>query len=102
MGPLFFQPYVTEPPASRTDRHVLAGTITVNGSPARRRVAVFTRDTLELVAATLSDPATGVWRISNINEYPERSLLVVAFDDAGDFNAEVADFVTQVAQTQGG
>ncbi len=102
MDLFFFQPYMAEPPAPRTDRHVLAGTITVNGSPAERRVAVFTRDTLEPVGITLSDPTTGVWRISGINEYPERSLLVVAFDDAGNFNAEVADFVTQVAQTQGG
>ncbi len=96
MDPLFFPQMVMLPPVPRTDRHRLAGTVTVNGSPAQRRVVVLVRNSLECVAATLSDPATGGWQISHINEYPEQSLLIVAFDDAGDYNAETADFVSQV------
>lgn len=80
---------------ARTDRHALAGTVTVDGAAASRRVAVFRRSTLEQVAVTLSDP-DGTWTISGIPQYEERDLFVVAFDDAGTHNAEIADFISQV------
>ena len=80
----------------RTDRHRLAGTVTVDGNPAQKRVMVFNRISLELLAATYSDPATGAWELSGLPEYAEGSLLVVAFDDTGTYNAEVADCVSQV------
>ena len=80
----------------RTDRHRLAGTVTVDGNPAQKRVMVFNRISLELLAATYSDQATGAWELYGLPEYTKRSLLVVAFDDSGQYNAEVADYVSQV------
>ena len=83
--------------SERTDRHRLAGTVTVDGSPARRTIFVCDRRTLAYVAATTSDPITGAWEITNLPEYPEGSLIVLALDNAATYNAEVADYVSQVA-----
>lgn len=83
-------------PAGRTDRHRLAGTVTVDGTPAKKTVMVARRDTLELVAYKTSDPTTGTWELYGLAEYPEGSLLVLAMDDTGTYNAEVADYVSQV------
>ena len=80
----------------RTDRHRLAGTVTVDGNPAQTRVRVFNRISLKLLAAAYSAPATGAWELYGLPEYSEGSLLVVAFDDTGTYNAEVADYVSQV------
>ena len=78
-------------------RHRLAGPVTVDGQPARRIVVVFDRRTFAYVGATTSDPVTGAWEMTGLPEYPERALLVVAFDDTGNYNAEVADYISQVA-----
>jgi hypothetical protein len=83
----------------RTDRHRLAGSVTVDGQPARRFIAVFDRRNCAWVAGTVSDPATGAWEITGVAEYPERVLIVVALDTTGAYNAEVADYVSQVATT---
>ena len=83
-------------PLPRTDRHRLAGTVTVDGVPASRLVVVQDRTTFELVAASLSDPATGAWEIYGMAEYDEGSLIVLVFDHSGTCNAEVADHVSQV------
>jgi hypothetical protein len=79
-----------------TYRHRLAGTITVDDIPARRNVFVCDRRSLAYVAATTSDPTTGAWAITKLPEYPVGSLIVLALDDAGTYNAEVADYVSQV------
>lgn len=81
----------------RSDRHRLAGTITVDGQPARRLVVVIDRDTLVLKAATHSDSVTGAWEVKGIEEFPEKQLLVFSLDNTGKYNAEVADYVSQVA-----
>ena len=91
-----FAAVVAIQPQPRTDRHRLAGTVTVDGNPAQKRVMVFNRISLELLAATYSAPATGAWELSGLPEYAKGSLLVVAFDDTGTYNAEVADYVSQV------
>ena len=88
-------PVVLVPGVPRTDRHRLAGAVTVDGNPAQKRVLVFDRISLELLAATYSAPATGAWELYGLPEYAEGSLLVVAFDDSGQYNAEVADYVSQ-------
>lgn len=80
----------------RTDRHRLAGSVSVDGSPAKRLVVVVLRGTLAYVGATFSDSATGAWEISGTQEYDERSLLVLALDNTGNYNAEVADYISQV------
>lgn len=80
----------------RTDRHRLAGTVTIDGVLGKRVVAVIDRRTLTPLAATISDPITGAWTLSSMPEYPERQLLVAALDNTGNYNAEVADYISQV------
>ncbi len=80
----------------RTDRHRLAGTVFVDGSPGRRLVVVIDRVAFVLVASKWSDPTTGVWEIKGLAQFDERQLLVLALDHTGNYNAEVADFVSQV------
>jgi len=81
----------------RTDRHRLAGVVTVNGLPAKRLITVVDRLTMTLLAAKHSDSTTGIWEITGLSEYPERRLLVLALDDVpGTYNAEVLDFISQV------
>lgn len=80
----------------RTDRHRLAGTVTVDGQPASRLVCVFDRLAMVLLAAKWSDPTTGSWEIAGLPEYPVQRLFVAAFDNTGNFNAEIADYVSQV------
>lgn len=81
---------------SRTDRHRLAGTVTVDGAPAKRLVMVLDRLTMALLAAKWSDPTGGAWEIAGLPQYAERQLLVLAVDHTDTYNAEVADYVTQV------
>ncbi|BDD88863.1 hypothetical protein [Desulfofustis limnaeus] len=83
--------------AVKTNRHKLAGTVTVDGTPAKRNVLCLERDTMAYVGATVSDANTGAWMLYGLPEYPERSLIVFALDTTGNYNAEVADYVTQVA-----
>lgn len=88
--------FITGPPLQRTDRHRLAGVVTVDGAPAMRLIAVFDRRDMSLVAATLSALGTGVWEIAGLPEYPEGVLLVLAVDNSSTYNAEAADYVSQV------
>ncbi|NCN42375.1 hypothetical protein GW916_14145 [bacterium] len=80
-----------------TTRHKLAGTVYVNGAPAERFVLALDRRTMSYFGATSSHPVTGEWSLINTPERPERSLMVIAMDNAGEFNAEVFDYVSQVA-----
>jgi hypothetical protein len=81
---------------TRTDRHRLSGAVTVDGQPASRLVCVFDRLPMTLLAAKWSDPVTGAWEIAGLPEYPVQGLFVAAFDNAGSFNAEIADYISQV------
>lgn len=83
-------------PTNFMHRHRLAGTVTVDGQPASRLICVFDRLTKVLLAAKWSDAATGAWEIAGMNEYPRRRLFVAAFDSEGNYNAEIADYVSQV------
>ncbi|MDX9894341.1 MAG: hypothetical protein RBS34_02780 [Desulfofustis sp.] len=85
---------------ARQGRHRLAGTVTVDGQPARRNIMVVDRRTMTYVGGTTSDPVTGAWEIVGLVEYPERELLVLALDTTGHYNAEVADYITQVATVE--
>ena len=80
----------------RTDRHRCAGTVTVDGVPASRLVVIQDRLTFAIIAARLSDPTTGAWEIQGLPEYPVGSLLVFALDNSGTYNADEADYVSQV------
>lgn len=96
-GSLFFNFDIYGSTAPRTDRHRLAGTITVDGQPAGRVVVVFNRLTLNMVAVTVSNNITGTWEIKGIAEQPEKQLLIFSLDNTGAYNAEIADYVSQVA-----
>ena len=72
----------------------LAGRVQVNGSGAKKRIAVFKRGTLEYVASGMSN-TDGTWEIKGMPELPVLSLFAVAFDDSGTYNAEILDFLTQ-------
>ncbi len=78
--------------------HYLGGFVDVDGAPARKRIVVCDRVTLEYLAVTESDKETGEWKIHHLPEYEQESLLVLAFDDTGVFNVIGADFVTQEAE----
>lgn len=79
-----------------TSKRRLAGRVTVEGLPAKKRIVVQRRGTNEYVASTHSDPDTGNWEIRGMPVYPERSLEVKVSDDTGSFNAEIFDYVSQV------
>lgn len=85
------------PPQLRSDRHKLAGVVTVDGQPAKRMIVAMRRDTFAVVSKTYSIEETGAWEISGVPEHPERSLIVLALDDTGNYNAEVSDYISQVA-----
>lgn len=93
---MIFQLIMSGAYVPRTDKMVLGGTIKENGVPAKKRIMIFHKKTYEIIASAWSDATTGIWKISNTNEYPDRMLYVVAFDDTGTYNAEIADFVSQV------
>lgn len=89
---------VVRPPLPRTDRHWLSGTVRVDGVPAGRRVALFQRVPLTLIAVTRSR-TDGTYEFKGLPEYPERSLKAVAYDDdLQKYNAQVCDFLTQGLQ----
>lgn len=87
-------------PPGRIGRHRLAGAVTVEGEPAECMVTVFDRFSFRWLASTLSHRENGRWEIFGLPEYPERSLLVVALDSTGNYNALVADYITQVASEE--
>ena len=91
-----FSFFTSGSPVARTDRHRIAGTVTVDGLPARRIVSMFDRRSMTWIASTISNPATGAWVLSGLPEYPERVLAVIAWDHTGNYNAEIADFISQV------
>ena len=62
--------------------------------PSRGRVVVLERDSLQVVASTLS-AADGTWRINYLS--PAYQFLVLGFDDRGQENAAVQDYVTPAA-----
>jgi hypothetical protein len=80
----------------RTTRHKLAGTVTVDGQPASRLVVILDRRNFSYVAGTISN-ATGHWELNGVSEYPVNTLIALALDNTMTYNAEVADYLSQVA-----
>ena len=85
--------------APRYDKHRIGGTVTVDGTPAKKTVTVFDRRTMAWVGSTSSDPITGKWEMVGLPPRPDKTLFVLALDNTGNYNAEVADYVTPVADT---
>lgn len=44
----------------------------------------------------MSDPTTGAWEIYGLPQYDEGDFVIIALDESGTYNAEVADYVSQV------
>ena len=63
----------------------LAGRVQVNGSGAKKRIAVFKRGTLEYVASGISN-ADGTWEIKGLPELTGEDLFVVYLDDTRSFD----------------
>lgn len=83
----------------RTDRHVISGVVVVDGVPAFRHVYAFDRQRMVLIGSTTSHPDTGEWEIKGLEEYAERQIMVIAFEDDinGTTNAQVLDYISQGA-----
>ena len=77
-----------------TNRRRLAGRVQVNGSGAKKRIAVFRRGTLEYVASGMSN-ADGTWEMPGLPELPEESLLVFYIDDTRSFNPIAFDYISE-------
>jgi len=76
----------------------VSGTVTVNGSPAARTVAVFLRDGFTLLGTTTSNATTGAFELNNWHlSSSTDALLVTAIDSTGDYNAVSVDYITAVA-----
>lgn len=71
----------------------IAGTVTVEGSPAVRRVALLERRSSVIHAETHSSE-TGYYRFDNLDM--SRRYTVISVDHADTFNAVVADNITPV------
>ena len=77
------------------EKRRLAGYINVNGIGAPKRVIIQKRDSFEYVVSTHSN-ADGTWEIRGMPVHPEKSLVAIAFDDTGTYNAEILDNLSQV------
>ena len=63
----------------------LAGSVQVNGSGAKKRIAVLKRGTLEYVASGMSN-ADGTWEIKGLPEIAGEEFFVVYLDDTRSFD----------------
>ena len=75
----------------------LAGKVSVDGTGAMKRVMILKRGSGEYVSSTVSKP-DGTWSINDMPVLPEQSLVAIAFDDSGQYNAEILDCLSQVEQ----
>lgn len=95
MADLFFDWFQSDPQPPRTTRHFLSGTTTLAGLPVERLVVVLERTYFTVIATTLSNPTTGLWELSGLEEYPENELIVMAIDNTGTHNSLLYDYVSQ-------
>ena len=68
----------------------LAGRVQVNGSGAKKRIAVFKRGTLEYVTSGMSN-ADGTWEIKGLPEITGEEFFVVYLDDTRSFDPVAFD-----------
>lgn len=80
-----------------TWNHRLAGTVAVDTLPAVKRVVVLTRGKLQYVGSTIS-ASDGTWEIKGLPKVLDGvTLVAIAFDESGTYNAEIADHVVMVS-----
>ena len=82
--------------AAPTTANKVSGTVTVNGSPAARTVAVFLRSNFTLLGTTTSDASTGAFEIIGVPS-DANALLVTAIDSTDTYNAVSVDYITSVS-----
>ena len=73
-----------------TGKRRLAGRVQVNGSGAKKRIAVFKRGTLEYVASGMSN-ADGTWEMTGFPELTGEDIFVVYLDDTRSFDPVAFD-----------
>lgn len=73
-------------------RGSVSGTVKVNDQLSARRVTLFTRETMTKIESVMSNPTTGAYTFTGINE--KLNYLIVADDYEQIYNAAVADWVT--------
>lgn len=73
-----------------TAKRRLAGRVQVNGSGAKKRIAVFRRGTFEYVVSTHSK-ADGTWEIKGLSEISGEAFFVVYLDDTRSFDPVAFD-----------
>lgn len=76
-----------EAPASQGEPD---GRFKILNEPTRGRIVAYERQGLRPVAMTRSKP-DGTWKIEGLN--PDRILVVIGFDDNGQVNAAIQDWV---------
>ena len=76
--------------SSLFEKRRLAGRVQVNGSGAKKRIAVFKRGTLEYVASGMSN-ADGTWEIKGLPEIAGEDFFVVYLDDTRSFDPVAFD-----------
>ena len=70
--------------------------VQVNGSGAKKRIAIFKRGTLEYVASGISN-ADGTWEIKGLPEITGEDYFVVYLDDTRSFNPVAFDYIAAEA-----
>ncbi|RLC34253.1 hypothetical protein DRH14_03380 [Candidatus Shapirobacteria bacterium] len=74
----------------------LAGTVTVDGNGAKRRIIAYHRETGDYVGSVMAQ-SDGSWEISGIPQYGSGNVMVIAQDtETSGYNSGVRDFVTPV------
>jgi len=75
---------------SGTDPDEVDGRFRILNQPAQGRILVFDRGTTNCIASLLSK-ADGTWRLNRLD--PNVILTVVGYDDSGQQNAAIQDWV---------
>jgi hypothetical protein len=83
-------------PAVPSDPNSPDGRFRILNVPSRGRVCVFERGTINCVASVLS-AADGTWRVSYLDT--TRPFTVIGYDDIGQQNAAIQDWVYPVAMS---
>lgn len=73
--------------------HRLAGTLTVDDSPARRLVIALRRPSMRVQGSARSDATTGEWEIDRL---PKADYTVIALDNQREFEPVAADYIEAV------
>lgn len=84
--------------AAAISRYKFSGTISVEGSPAAKRVVALARETFSYVKGTMSE-SDGTWVIGGLPAGSASQYhTLLAIDDTDTYNVEAASMVQPVAE----